>query len=257
MLAPERWAAELLFASIRTGAMLAFLPALGGQMIPVRVRVGLAGAVGFLLMGGEAPPRPPSDMLSVGGMVAVAGEIAIGLAAALALHAAFAAAMVAGEWLAQAMGVGFATLVDPTAPAAPVLSGLLALLMWVLLLESGGHLILIRVVAESHRAMPDAGALFEAGRLSLVIGWGGFAVASGLLAALPLGIMLLLVNLALGVAARSAPQLNLFAVGFPLLLMAGFAGLPLAWPGLTGALADALAAMQGAMATLLLGEAGG
>ncbi len=201
---PERWLLELAYASLRTGAALALLPALGGQLIPVRLRVGLAGAVGWLLLEGGAPPRPPADLLSPAGLAAIAGELLIGLVAGLALHAAFAAATIAGEWLAQTMGLGFAVLVDPSTPNAPVLSGLFALLMWALFLVAGGHL-------------------------------------------------LLLVNLAVGMAARAAPQLNLFAVGFPLLMLAGLAGLPLALPGLAASLSDVLAAMQAALGEVLLG----
>lgn len=250
---PERWLAELAYASLRTGAALALLPALGGQLIQVRVRIGLAGAVGWLLLAGETPPRPPADLLSAAGLAAMAGELLIGLVAALALHAAFAAATIAGEWLAQTMGLGFAVLVDPTTPNAPVLSGVLALLMWALFLGAGGHLLLIEVIVRSYAALPDAGALLAPARLSAIIGWGGFALASGLIAALPMGVALLLVNLAVGLAARAAPQLNLFAVGFPLLMLAGLASLPLALPGLAASLAGALAAMQAELAAVLLG----
>lgn len=252
-LAPEAYVLALLFASLRTGAALALLPALGGAFIPVRVRIGLACAVAALLLGTETPPAPPGDLLSLAGLAAIAGELLIGAVAALALHAGFAAALIAGEWLAQSMGLGFATMVDPTAPATPVLSGLFALLMWALFLGSGGHHLLFRALAESHAALPTAGALFQPDRLSVIVGWGGFALASGLIAALPLGAGLLLVNVAIAVAARSSPQLNLFAVGFPLMLLTGLAGLPLALPALADSLAGALASVQDALAELLLG----
>jgi flagellar biosynthetic protein FliR len=253
LLAPERTLLELLFASLRTGAALALLPALGGQLIPVRIRIGLAGAVGWLALGSGAAPQVPDDLLGLPGLAAIAGELLIGLVAALALHAAFAAAILAGDWLAQAMGLGFATSIDPSMPAAPVLSGLMALLMWVLFLTAGGHLLFLDLIVRSYAAMPGAGALFEAERLAAITAWGGYAIASGLLAALPLGAALLLVNLAIGVAARSAPQLNLFAVGFPLLLLIGLAGLPLALPALADSLSGVLAHMQGQLARVLLG----
>lgn len=252
-LEPERFALELMFASLRTGAALALLPAMGGQLIPLRVRIGLAGCVGFLVMGSQWAPAPPADILSLAGLAAIAGELLIGAVAALALHAAFAAAMIAGEWLAQSMGLGFATLVDPGAPPSPVLSGIFALLMWAIFLASGGHLILIELLFESYRAMPSAGPLFQPERLQAMIGWGSFAIASGLIAAMPLGMAMLLVNLSLAVAARSAPQLNLFAIGFPLMLMVGLAGLPIALPALADSLSSALSNMQGRAAVALLG----
>ena len=252
---PGQLLAGLLFASLRTGAALALLPALGGQMIPLRLRIGLAGAVGLLVAGGTAPPTPPADLLSLSGMLMIAGEILIGAVAALALHAAFAAARLAGEWVAQTMGLGFAMQVAPGAPPQPLLSGLFALVTWAVFLESGGHILFIQLIVESHVAMPTAAALLQPARLWAVTGWAGFAIASGLIAALPLGGGLLLANIAIGVAARSAPQLNLFAVGFPLMLLAGLAGLPLAFPGLVESLSSALADMQAASRALLLGTA--
>ena len=252
-LAPERFLLELLYASLRTGAALAFLPALGGQLIPARVRIGLSGAIGFLVMGTEWAPVPPADLLSTPGLAAIAGELLIGAVAALSLHAAFAVAVIAGEWLAQAMGLGFATMVDPGAAPSPVLSGIFALLMWAIFLTSGGHLVLLELVVQSYRTMPSAGALFQPERLSAIAGWGGYAMASALIVALPLGATLLLVNLALAVAARSAPQLNLFSIGFPLMVLVGLAGLPLALPAMADSLAIALAGMQARAAQVLLG----
>ncbi len=251
--APEAFVLALLFASLRTGAALALLPAMGGTLIPVRIRIGLAGCVGFLALGTPYPPQPPADLLSFAGFLAIAGELLIGAVAALALHTAFAVATIAGDWLAQSMGLGFATMVDPGAPPIPVLSGLFALLMWSLFLSAGGHLLLFQLLVESYRTMPGAAALFDPARLMQIVQWGGFAIASGLIAALPLGAALLLVNISLAVAARSAPQLNLFSIGFPLMLLAGLAGLPLALPGLADTLSGALTRMQAEAAEVLLG----
>ncbi len=250
---PERFILELLYASLRTGSALALLPALGGQLIPARVRIGLSGTIGFLVMGSPWAPTPPADLLSLPGLAAIAGELLIGAVAALSLHAAFAVAMIAGDWLAQSMGLGFATLVNPGAPPAPVLSGIFALLMWAIFLTSGGHLVLLELIVQSYRAMPSAGALFQPERLAAIAGWGGYAMASALIVALPLGAALLLVNLAIAVAARSAPQLNLFSIGFPLMVLVGLAGLPLALPGLAQSLAASLAGMQARAAEVLLG----
>lgn len=250
---PEPFLLALLFASLRIGAVLAMLPAMGGVGIPLRVRVGLAGAVGLLLLGAPDAPKPPPDLLSVAGLLAVGGELLIGAVAGLALHAAFAAAQVAGEWLAQAMGLGFATLVDPANGSSSVLSAMFTLLAWALFLGAGGHLLLIETVAASYRAMPDAAALLQPQRLSAIVGWAGLAIASGVMAALPLAAAMLLVNLALAVAARSAPQLNLFSIGFPLMLLVGLASLPLALPALSGSLAGAIAAMQRQLEEVLLG----
>lgn len=250
---PEQAMLLLLWCSLRTGAALALLPAPLGPLVPVRARIGLAGAVGAFLMTGPSPPQLPADPFGPSGLVALGGELLAGLVLALALHAAFAIATIAGEWIAQASGLGFATVVSPGAAAVPALSVLLALLMWGLFLSSGGHLLLLEVIIESYAALPAPGALLRPAALSAMIGWGGFALASGLLAALPLGGGLLLVNLVIAIASRSAPQLNLFAVGFPLMLLAAMAGLPLALPGMSAVMAGSLVRLQAEAGALLLG----
>jgi len=252
-LSPERFVLELLFASLRTGAALALLPALGGQLLPVRVRIGLAGAAGYLALGTPNPPAVPQDLLGAPGLAAIAGELLIGLVVALAVHTAFAAALVAGEWLAQAMGLGFATTIDPSMPQAPMLSALLALVTWALFLTAGGHLLLIDILLRSYAAMPTAGALFDPERLWAIATWGSHALATGMVAALPIGVALLLANLAIGMTARSAPQLNLFSIGFPLLLLLGLVGLPMGLPALADTLAGGLTRMLEQLSEVLLG----
>lgn len=250
---PEAGLVALIWASLRTAAALALLPALGGRLIPVRVRIGLAGAMAVLATGSLHPPTPPADIFALSSVATVFGELMIGGAIALSIHAAFAAAVVAGEWMAYSMGLGFATMMDPQSGPSNVLGGVMAMLMWAIFLGSGAHLLLFDVILESYRTMPTAAALMEPARLLAIIGWGGYAIASGVIAALPLGSALLLVNLALGVAARSAPQLNLFSIGFPLMLMAGLASLPLTLPGLSDSLTNVLAEMQARLGGVLLG----
>lgn len=251
--APERFLLDLVWCSLRAGAALALLPAMAGALVPVQVRIGIAGTIGAFVMTGPSAPPPPADLLSLAGAAAVAGELLVGLVLALALHAAFAVAAIAGEWIAQAMGLGFATLVSPVGGPASMLGILLGLLMWAIFLNAGGHLLLFQVIIESYRSLPSPGLLLEGPRLAAILSWGGFALASGLIAALPLGGTLLLLNIILGVAARSAPQLNLFAIGFPLMLLTGLAGLPLALPGIAGSFATALVRLQEEMAGVLLG----
>jgi flagellar biosynthetic protein FliR len=251
--APEAFVLGLLWYSLRAGAALALIPAIGGQALPLQVRIGVAGTVGFHILAGGAAPPVPADLLGLGGLVAATGELAVGFLLALALHAAFAAAALAGEWIGQAMGLGFAMSVSPVAGQVPTLAMLFALLMWAIFLGAGGHLLLFETVVSSYRALPSAAALLVPGRLESVLGWGSFALASGLLAALPLAGILLLANILVAVAAKSAPQLNLFAVGFPLMLLIGLIGLPLALPGMAEVLGSTLLSLQERAAGVLLG----
>lgn len=248
--APEREAARLMFASLRTAAALALLPGIGALLVPLRVRIGLGGAIGTFVLA-TTPVAVPPDLFSAGGLMAVGGELLIGAIAGVMLQTAFAGASIAGEVVSQSMGLGFATILDPGGMTSPVVATLLGLAMWLAFFGLDGHLRLFEVLVTSYRTLPPgSNPLALAGQ---VAGFGAFAFASGLMLALPVAAVLLLVNLLLAVAARSAPQLNLFSIGFPTLMAAGIVALAVAMPAMTVTMADAVAALQERLGSVLLG----
>src|SRR6202035_1192483 len=89
-------------------------------------------------------------------------------------------------------------------------------------LAINGHLVLLRPLAESFQTLPIGAAHIDKNVLLSVVLWGARVFESGLLIALPAVIALVIVNLALGVVTRAAPQLNLFGVGFTITLLCGF-----------------------------------
>jgi flagellar biosynthetic protein FliR len=144
--------------------------------------------------------------------------------------------------------------VDPArGGATPVLSQFLLILGILLFLSVDGHLALIGVLVESFRWAPVGPAgLAPEGLWSLVL-WGGKVFEAGLVIALPALIALLGINLGMGVVSRAAPQLNLFAVGFPVAMLFGFLVLLLSLPALRGAF---LGLLEGAFA-VAAGAGGG
>jgi flagellar biosynthetic protein FliR len=91
------------------------------------------------------------------------------------------------------------------------------------------HLVVIQLLAESFQHIPIGMDGLGRERLWAVVGWSGRLFAAGVLLSLPIVGVLLLINLGFGVASRSAPQLNIFSVGFPVSLLIG---LLLIWKGL-------------------------
>ena len=241
---PEAELARLLFASLRTGAALALLPGVGGTLLPLRVRIGVASAIGLLVTGNSAVASPAMSE-SLG---AVAGEVLIGAGVGVLLQSLFAAASVAGEVLSQTMGLGFATILSPGGTTSPVLTNFLSLSMWAAFLAADGHAQLFALLVESYRTLPP-GTVPDP---MAVARFGGEAFASGLLIAAPVAGVLLLVNLWLAVLARSAPALNVFSVGFATLMAAGLIALPLALPATLETMAGTVAAGEAALEGLLV-----
>lgn len=234
------WLTALLWPLLRVSGLLLVAPVLGANVVPARVRIVLALALA-VMVSPLAPAPPGLDPLSAPGVLAMATQVAIGAAIGFAVQIAFDALVMAGQLVAMTMGLGFATLVDPArGGATPVLSQFLLILGILLFLSVDGHVALIGVLVDSFRWAPvGAAGLGPDGLWSLAL-WGGKVFEAGLVIALPALIALLGINLGMGVVSRAAPQLNLFAVGFPVAMLFGFVVLLLSLPALRSVFLDLL-----------------
>ena len=162
----------------------------------------------------------------------------------------FSAALIAGETIGNAMGLGFASMVDPSSNAqSPALGQLLSILGTFLFLAMNGHLMLASIVVDSYKSMPPGEAWLSARRNSRAsLGFGGDLFAAGMVIALPVGFALVLVQLVMAMLARTAPQMNLFSVGLPAALLAGLVLLAIAAPGMADAISGAADARAGDLA---------
>jgi flagellar biosynthesis protein FliR len=153
-----------------------------------------------------------------------------------------------GQVVAVTMGLGFASMNDPVnGVAVTVVSQFYLMLATLLFLGMNGHLVMIEVLVESFHTMP-IGAAVESGHLRALLGWGSWMFGAALLMSLPAVTALLIINCSLGVITRAAPQLNIFAIGFPLMLVLG---LLILWANMASVLpqferysAEALEAMR-------------
>ena len=227
---PQLWA--LLFVMARVGAAFVAAPVFGAMAIPLPVRVSLSGAIGVLVLSVH-PIVPPPQIFAVATVLSVAAEALVGLALGFVLQIAFAAPMVASEVIGTSMGLGFANSVDPQhGVSTPALGTFFSVLLTLLFLSVDGHLILVDLLVRSYDALPPGAAWMSAGQLKAIAMFGGYAFFAGLLLALPVGFLLLCLNMVVGMISRSAPSLNLFAVGLPASLAVGVVALAIAFPAM-------------------------
>ncbi|WP_267378305.1 MULTISPECIES: flagellar biosynthetic protein FliR [unclassified Sphingomonas] len=227
---PQLW--TLVFVMVRVGATFVAAPVFGSVSLPLVVRVSLAGAIGILVMGTHAIAAPAS-IFSVATMLSVVAEALVGLAIGFVLQIAFAAPLVAAEIIGGSMGIGFASSVDPqNGHSSPALGQFFSVMLTLLFLSMNGHLILVDMVVRSYDALPPGAAWLGAERLRGIAFFGGYAFLAGLLLALPVGFLLLCLNLVMGMLSRAAPALNLFSIGLPASLAAGVVALAVAFPAM-------------------------
>lgn len=224
-------------AMIRPGAAFLVAPVFGASFVPVQLRLIIALAIGIPALSATNFTLPADGLASIEGTLLVAGEVMAGVAIGFAVQIGFSAALVAGETISNAMGLGFAGMVDPASGQQnPMLGQFLTILATFLFLAVGGHLALAATIVESYRALPPGDAWLSTDSIKGLVLFGGILFAAGLSIALPVGFALILVQLVMGMLARSAPQLNLFSVGLPAALLAGFVLMAIAAPTMADAI---------------------
>lgn len=243
----EALVAALLLPFLRILALFSSAPIYSHASLPRPARIGLAAATALLV----APtlPAPPAVPLASGaGAMLAVQQIAIGLAIGFILQLVFAAIQLAGDVIGLQMGLSFASFVDPqNQQPAPLVGSFLNVAVLLVFLALDGHLMLLAAIGETFARWPVGTAPGWTDALALAKS-GATLFELGLRIALPVVGALLIVNLALGLLARTAPQLNLFAVGFPVTLIGGMAALLAAMPAL-------LPMMERAIATAIAGVA--
>ncbi len=208
---------------VRIGAFLMVMPLIGGSFVPTKVRLLLAVAL-TVVLAPVLPTMPSLDVLSAAGLVTMIQEIAIGVSMGFLVQLVFDAIALGGQVIGMSMGLGFAVFLDRARGVnIPVLGQLFLMLGMLTFLSLNGHLALIQLLAESFHAWPVSVQGLTVPVLSELLLWTGQLFVYALKIALPAITAILVVNLSFGIMSRAAPTLNLFAVGFPVAMLLGFA----------------------------------
>jgi len=217
------WVGSFLWPLFRIGALVLAAPIFSASSVPVKIRVGLA----LMLTLAVAPlvPTPPAvELFSLASLAIIVQQILIGATLGFTLQLVFAAIITGGQVVAMQMGLGFAQMVDPqNGLQVPVLSQFYLMMATLVFLALNGHLILVDVLVGSFQTMPiSANGLLPEDFWQLAR-WGSYVFGGAVSMAIPTIAALLIVNISFGVMNRSAPQLNIFGIGFPVMMLFGFA----------------------------------
>ncbi len=216
------WLAALWLPFARISGAMLTAPLFSASYVPARVKMLLSLMICLVLM--PLLPSPPAiNLFSLGGMLLLANELLLGLCIGFVVQLVFDAIILAGQLIANGMGLGFAMMVDPQRGVqVPVLSQYLLIICMLLFVALDGHLNLISLLARSFAIWPSGSRALGPESLNSVLLWGGELFSGAIRVAIPAIIALLVVQVAVGVVSRAAPTLNLFAVGFPLAMLLGY-----------------------------------
>lgn len=224
----ELW--RMMFIMTRIGAALVAAPMFGSAGVPMQLRVAITGAVAVLITAWTDVQAPPA-LLSLQGLLAVAGEVLIGVAMGFVIQITFAAPTIAAEAISGTMGMSIATAVDPNSGAGSTALGqYFSILLTLAFLAVDAHLQFVSLIVRSYAVFPPGDAWLSTEHLGQIVDFGGDMLVTAVLLALPVTLILVLVNVVTGVVSRSAPSLNLFALGLPASVFTGIIALVIAAP---------------------------
>jgi flagellar biosynthetic protein FliR len=232
-------AAAFMLVFARIGAMVMLLPGLGESNIPVRIKLSIALLLTLIIL----PLHRQAYQVDIGSMasllVLMMHEIVIGILLGATARVTLAALQVAGSVIAQQMGLGFVTSVDPTQGQQGVLIGnFLTMLGVTLLFATDSHHLVIAALNDSYKIFAPGESMASGDVASLATRAFSAAFRIGLQLSAPFLVFGLVFNIGLGVLARLMPQMQVYFVGVPFSILAGFLILALVITAMMGSFLD-------------------
>ena len=215
------WLISFVWPLTRILGVIMTSPIFGHRSVPARVKIGL-GIFIALIVAPTLPAMPDVALGSWHGLLILVQQMLIGMAIGFVMRVVFAAVEAAGEIVGLQMGLGFASFFDPqSAGQTLVLARFFNMLAVLLFLAINAHLLLIGILVESFQMLPIGVHTLSGSGFYSIASFGSTIFSAGLQIALPIVAILLMTNLSLGILTSSAPQLNIFAIGFPITLGVG------------------------------------
>ena len=216
---------------LRVGAIIMFIPIFDSRNIPVLFKAGLAFSVSILLFPILKLDNIPFITSAIPFGIGVIGEIMLGVIIGFSVKLIFAGIQLAGQLSGFQMGLSIANVMDPvTSAQVSVIAQLNNLTAMLIFLTINAHHLFLRAVAESFRLIPPFNVQFSNSLVEQLISLSGNMFIIAIKVGAPVIVALLLTDVALGLIARTVPQMNIFLVAIPLKIVVGLLFLAFALP---------------------------
>ena len=228
------WAGFVFWPLVRILALISTAPVLSHRAIPVRAKVAVGIAISLVIAPTVQAP-PLGQILDASFFEMLVRNVLVGISLGFAVRILFSGIELAGQMIGLQVGMSYGGFFNPEATGTdnPV-ANFLSLMVLLLFIAIDGHLMVLYGLSRSFEAFPIVADGQRTIPFAALAGLGAEVFSVALSISLPILAVMLLINIVLGVMARVSPQLNLFAVGFPLTLSAGLVVLFLFIPHLEG-----------------------
>ena len=215
----------------RIAAMLSMLPVFGGMNVPMRYRAGMSLIIGYMILIFVRPDSAAASGSASDILFAIGSEVLIGLALGTFVKLVIEAVGLGATMLGFQMGFSIVNVVDPlTGNQVSLIGSFQGLLAGVIFLVSGAYRVFLLGIMESFTSIPPGQMLLSSELGRYFYQAGGALFVNSVRIAAPVMICLLVTKIALGIVARTVPQMNIFIVGFPLTIALGLVFLGISMP---------------------------
>lgn len=217
----NQYLADFILPFTRIAALIMMMIGFGARTIPTRIKLFLCVTLTLAIMP-AIPPTKVDQLLSFTTFLMIGQQTLIGISIGFITVMVINTFTLAGQIIAMQSGLGFASLVDPASGMnVPAVGQFFLILSTLLFWTMDGHLAYLQFIVASFETLPIGNEQFASVKYQEIVLWGGWMFATALSLALAPLTAMLLINFSFGIMTRAAPQLNIFAIGFPITMMAG------------------------------------
>jgi flagellar biosynthetic protein FliR len=215
----------------RVSGIFTTAPVFASRNIPPQIKIGLSGIVALMVFSIMKTPTEPLPSTVWGFGLVVAGELMIGLILGFAAQLLFAAVQLAGAAIDMQMGFAIVNVVDPMfGTPVPLLGNFKYILALLLFLTTNGHHLVLTAIYHSYKIVPLTTFSFTGDLTAAMMKMAAGMFLIALKISLPVVGALFVVDVAMGIIARTVPQMNVFIVGLPVKIIIGLIVIMLSLP---------------------------
>jgi flagellar biosynthesis protein FliR len=242
----------VLLIFLRVAAIIFSAPVLDSNSIPVVFKVGLALAVSVLMQPVVHVTVTVNDLSLTAFTIGVVSEIAIGVTIGLSVKLLFSGIELAGQIAGYQMGFAVANVVDPVSSAQiPLLAQFYNLIAMLVFLSVNAHYMFFKALVDSYRIIPPLSVHIGPRLVGMMMHLAADMFVVAVKVGAPLIVVMLVVSVALGLVARTVPQIQIMIVAMPLQILLGLVFMVIVAPYMTAYLIDLFSSYQGTLFGLL------
>jgi flagellar biosynthesis protein FliR len=217
----NQYLADFILPFTRIAALIMSMIGFGSKTTPAKIKLALCVMITIAIMPAIKPTHI-ENLFAFSTVLLIAEQVIIGIMLGFVTLLVVNTFTLAGQIIAMQTGLGFASLVDPASGTnVPAVGQFFLILSTLLFWAMDGHLIFLQFIAASFDTIPIQENMLESTKYRELVEWGSWMFATALSLALAPITSMLLINFSFGIMTRAAPQLNIFAIGFPITMTAG------------------------------------